>query len=276
MFFEYWPVLIVDDDQDVLSVSQLAMKRFEVYGLPLKIHTAASRADAVALLNDDPEVANSLAIAFLDVVMETDSAGLELCEYIRNTLGNKLTQLIIRTGQPGIAPEREVIDNYDINGYFSKAEATQDKLYSLVKSGVRQYLTSGMAQATIDLLNGLIAAGTSRQKILHAAHPVGGGQASVPRWLFVEGQLLFADEVDTEQGAQLFAELSQKDGMPLNPFGDRYVTNKEGAHLIQVSTTRNQAPVAFLFKSRFAPPEAIINLMYSFVTALAVAWQGSV
>ncbi len=64
----------------------------------------------------------------------------------------------MRTGQAGLAPERDVIDNYDIAGYFSKTEMTQNKLYSVIKSSVRQYLAFGMAQATIDLLNNLVAA----------------------------------------------------------------------------------------------------------------------
>ena len=149
MFFKEWIILLVDDEPDVLGVSKLAMKNFDVYGLPLKIYTAASKADAIRLLNDNAEVACSLAVAFLDVVMENDKAGLELCDYIRNDSGNKLTQIFIRTGQPGLAPEREVVDKYDINGYFTKVEATEDKLYSLVKSAVRQYLSSGMALASV-------------------------------------------------------------------------------------------------------------------------------
>jgi CheY-like chemotaxis protein len=102
MFFKYWPVLLVDDEPDVLTISRLAMKNFEVYGLPLKIYTANSKEDAIYLMNDDVEVGCSLAVAFLDVVMETERAGLELCDYIRNNLGNKLTQIYIRTGQPGL------------------------------------------------------------------------------------------------------------------------------------------------------------------------------
>lgn len=153
MFFKRWPVLFVDDEPDVLTISKLAVKNFEVYGLPLEIYTAASRAEAIQLLNDNAEVACSLAVAFLDVVMDGDQAGLDLCNYIRNDMGNKVTQIFIRTGQAGLAPERDVTDKYDINGYFSKVEMTQNKLYSVVKSSVRQYLAYGMAQATIELSN---------------------------------------------------------------------------------------------------------------------------
>lgn len=278
MFFEYWPVLIVDDEPDVIAVSQLSMKRFEVFGLPLKIFTAKSRDEAIGLLNDDPEVANSLAIAILDVVMETDHAGLELCEYIRNGLGNKLTQILIRTGQPGIAPERDVIDKYDINGYFHKAEATQDKLYSLVKSGVRQYLTFGMAQSTVDLLGRLVAAEKSQAKILQAVESVGGmagRMSSTPRWLFINGEPLFSDEIDAEQGLKELAALDAQEGLPLNPFGDRYVSIGKEIHLIQVHSKPNQPRTDFVFKSRFAPNDTIIQLLHSFAAALAVAWHGS-
>ena len=47
MFFKEWEVLIVDDEPDVIQVSRLAMRHFEVYGLPLKLHTAKSKAEVV-------------------------------------------------------------------------------------------------------------------------------------------------------------------------------------------------------------------------------------
>ena len=141
MFQKEWPVLVVDDDADVLAVSKLAMRDFKVNGLPVTLHTASSKAEAIELLNTRLSGAlfPYVAVALIDVVMETDQAGLELCQYIRETLDNRMTQIFIRTGQPGVAPERQVMDRYDINGYFTKVEATEDKLYSIVKSGVREF-----------------------------------------------------------------------------------------------------------------------------------------
>ncbi|MBM4200844.1 MAG: response regulator [Gammaproteobacteria bacterium] len=278
MFFQHWPVLIVDDEPDVLQVSRLAMKNFEVYGLPLRIHTATSKAEAIRLMADDVEVGCSLAVALVDVVMESDRAGLELCEHIRGDLGNKLTQIFIRTGQPGIAPEREVIDRYDINGYFTKVEATEDKLYSLIKSSVRQYLTYGTALATVDLCTALMAAAGSRRKIRYALSPVGGqapDQLETPRWLVVDDQILFADEIDAESGLRCLARLRAHPGRPLDPAGDRYVRGDEGYQLIQVAATDHRVETSFLFKSRFAPPDVVVSLMHSFVTQLAIAWQHS-
>jgi CheY-like chemotaxis protein len=275
MFFKYWPVLLVDDEPDVLTISRMAMKSFEVYGLPLKIYTSASKAEAIRLMKDDVEVGCSLAVAFLDVVMESDHAGLELCDFIRNDLGNKLTQIYIRTGQPGIAPEREVIDKYDINGYFSKVEATEDKLYSLVKSSVRQYLSYGMALSTVEFSNSLVEAAGSQRKLLYALSPIGGfspDQAETPRWLIIDGQVLFADEIDAGEGLQVLQRLRKGSGIPLTPTGDSYYLDEMGYRLIDVMESSGQAQVAFLFKSRFTPPDLIVNLMHSFVTQLAIIW----
>lgn len=227
----------------------IAMKNFEVYGLPVKIYTAASKTDGIRLLQTNAEAACSLAVAFLDVVMESDHAGLELCNYIRNELGNTTAQIFIRTGQAGLAPEREVIDKYDISGYFSKIEMTQNKLYSVVKSSVRQYLSYGMAQATIELLNNLIAALGSRQNILYAVRPVAGmsdSQVETPRWLIINGEVLFADEVDADRALALLKRLSESRGAPLNPYGDSYVKDKEGYQLIRVAGGPQLHPLQFV------------------------------
>src|SRR5262249_60859022 len=88
---------------------------------------------------------------------------------LREEHKNRVTQLFVRTGQPGMAPERTVLDRYDINGYFTKVEATEDKLYSLVKSGVRQYLWNVVSLATSLITEQAIAAGDSRTKIFEAA-----------------------------------------------------------------------------------------------------------
>jgi hypothetical protein len=229
-------------------------------------------------MNDDVEAGCSLAVAFLDVVMETEHAGLELCDHIRNSMGNKLTQIYIRTGQPGIAPEREVIDKYDINGYFTKVEATEDKLYSLVKSSIRQYLSYGMALSTVELSNSMVEAAGSRRKLLYSLSPIGGlspEQAETPRWLIIDGQVLFDDEIDADRGLQLLERLRETEGMPLNPAGDRYILDNQGYRLIEVVGSPTQAQVSFLFKSRFTPPDLIINLIHGFVKHLAVTWKQS-
>ena len=107
----YFEVLLVDDEPDVLAVSKLALKNLKLYGVPLRIHTATSKAQAIEVVNATSE-RGEISVGLLDVVMENDRAGLELAQHIRENLKNRVMQLLVRTGQAGKAPEREVIDRY--------------------------------------------------------------------------------------------------------------------------------------------------------------------
>ena len=164
-------VVLVDDEPDVHEISRLAMRQFRVYGLPVRLHSAHSKAEGIEVLNrlslGRPDI--SLAsVALIDVVMETDHAGLELCDYIRNEMKNRMLQIFVRTGQPGVAPERSVIDRYDIQGYVAKSEATEDKLYTLVKAGIREAYFGGISHALQDLIRYLIPHAGSRSAMAEA------------------------------------------------------------------------------------------------------------
>ena len=78
-------------------------------------------------------------MAIIDVVMETDKAGLELISWIREEHNDHHIRLVLRTGQPGQAPEKEVIANYDINDYKEKTELTSTKLFILTFACIRAY-----------------------------------------------------------------------------------------------------------------------------------------
>ena len=80
-----------------------------------------------------------IAYVFLDVAMEYESAGLDLVGYIRDELKNSEIRLILRTGQPGYAPEISVIQDYDINDYKEKAFTTGDHLHTSVTAVLRSY-----------------------------------------------------------------------------------------------------------------------------------------
>lgn len=130
-----WKVLVVDDETDIHAMTQLGLKDFQFAGRPLQILPALSGAAAQAILKAEPDI----AVALIDVVMETDDAGLRLINYIRNELKYVLIRLIIRTGQPGMAPEREVIERYDIDDYKSKTELRADKLYTTMRVALKSY-----------------------------------------------------------------------------------------------------------------------------------------
>jgi response regulator RpfG family c-di-GMP phosphodiesterase len=130
-----WKVLIVDDEEDVRILTKINLKGFEFDGRKLHFLEADSAASAKKILAQHDDI----AIALIDVVMETDEAGLKLVEHIRDELNRHIIRLIIRTGQPGIAPERYIIDNFDIDDYKDKTELTIDKLYTTVRSAIKAY-----------------------------------------------------------------------------------------------------------------------------------------
>ncbi|MCO7223365.1 DUF3369 domain-containing protein [Pleionea sp. CnH1-48] len=131
---ELWDILIVDDDPEVHQVTRLALKYFEFSGKLLNIASAYSAKEAQEMLSKQ-----KFAVILLDVVMETDHAGLELARWIRNDNNDTHVRIVLRTGQPGQAPEREVIAKYDINDYKEKTELTSNKLFTLMYSCLRSY-----------------------------------------------------------------------------------------------------------------------------------------
>jgi len=130
-----WKVLIVDDESDIHEMTQLALKDFQFADRALQIFQAMSGTEAREILTVEPDI----AVALIDVVMETDDAGLQLVDFIRNQLKYSMVRLIIRTGQPGMAPEREVIERYDIDDYKSKTELRADKLYTAIRVALKSY-----------------------------------------------------------------------------------------------------------------------------------------
>lgn len=130
-----WKVVIVDDDLEVHKATKLAMKTFEFMGRRLEFYSAYSGSEARALLREHLDV----AVILLDVVMETDDAGLKLVNFIRGELNNRDTRIVLRTGQAGLAPESEVIKNYDIDGYKAKTEITVDSLHHLFYTSLRSF-----------------------------------------------------------------------------------------------------------------------------------------
>ncbi|WP_111977969.1 DUF3369 domain-containing protein [Algibacillus agarilyticus] len=137
-----WKVLIVDDEADVHQVTKLVLRNFELDGATLEFINAYSGEEAKEILKENTDI----SVAFVDVVMETNHAGLDLVKYIREDLNNKLIRLILRTGQPGQAPEEAVIRDFDINDYKNKTELTDIKLKTLMYATLRSYRDLNMIQ----------------------------------------------------------------------------------------------------------------------------------
>jgi signal transduction histidine kinase/DNA-binding NarL/FixJ family response regulator len=130
-----WKVAVIDDDQAVHEGTRFALSDYSLNGQGLEILSAYSAAEGRILMRQHPDIAAVL----LDVIMETDAAGLDLVEFIRNEIKNETVRIILRTGQPGQAPERRVIVDYDINDYKAKTELTADKLFTSLTAALRSY-----------------------------------------------------------------------------------------------------------------------------------------
>jgi len=151
---KFWRVLIIDDDESVHQVTQLVLGNVEIENRKLEIVSAYSSIEAKEILQND----DSFCMAFVDVVMETDDAGLQLVEWIRQDLKNQAIRLILRTGQAGSAPEATVIKKFDINDYKEKTDFTANKMITTVYSSVRGYRDIMTIQRSLDAFKLLISA----------------------------------------------------------------------------------------------------------------------
>lgn len=147
-----WTVLIVDDEPEVHRITELALSGFSFSGRGLQFLNAYSAAQAKLYLAER----DSIAVVLLDVVMESEHAGLDLVRWIREDLGNTQVRIVLRTGQPGQAPERDVIATYDINDYKEKTELTARKLTTLMYACLRAWRDINALEANRRGLNLII------------------------------------------------------------------------------------------------------------------------
>jgi two-component system NtrC family sensor kinase len=129
-------LLIVDDEKEVHIMTKLVLSDYSYKDHTLHFLSAYSGKEARKLISDHPDA----ALILLDVVMETKTAGLDVAKFIRKEMNNSKLRIILRTGQPGKAPEKEIILNYDINDYKEKTELTTQKLFTTVTTALRSYL----------------------------------------------------------------------------------------------------------------------------------------
>jgi DNA-binding NarL/FixJ family response regulator len=162
-----WKVLIVDDEPDVHSLTKLLLRNFNYRKRGLNFLSAYSATEARDVMRDNPDI----ALVLLDVVMETEHAGLALVDYIRTDLNNKSTQIVIRTGQPGQAPPLTVVSNHGINDYKEKTELTQQTMILTVVKALRLYeefLPSYIAAAKYAQLAERARAGADDRELLRS------------------------------------------------------------------------------------------------------------
>lgn len=153
--FSPWPVLVVDDEPEVHTITRMVLMEMTYNDRKIEMISSYSAAEALQILQTRPMI----AVILLDVVMETDDAGLQLVRRIREDLGNHQTRIVLRTGQPGQAPERRVIVDYDINDYKSKADLSAQQLFTTTMVALRSY----------DYINIIETNRRGLEKIIHAS-----------------------------------------------------------------------------------------------------------
>jgi len=132
---EFWKIIIADDETEVHTVTKMVLKDYVFEGRSIEFLDAYSGVETKQLIKNNPDT----AIVLLDIVMETDDAGLKLVRYIRQDLKNTFVRIIVRTGQPGKATQQDVMIDYDINEYKEKTELTVQKLFTTITSALRSY-----------------------------------------------------------------------------------------------------------------------------------------
>lgn len=149
-----WKILIVDDEIEIHNITKLALNEFIFENKEIAFISAYSGKEAKEIIEAHPEI----ALILLDVVMETEQAGLEVVKYIRDILDNQVVRIILRTGQPGQVPEDVVIVSYDINDYKTKTELTNKKLFTTVVTALRAFRALTQIEASKSELEKIAAA----------------------------------------------------------------------------------------------------------------------
>ncbi|MBE9561516.1 MAG: response regulator, partial [Proteobacteria bacterium] len=193
-----WKIMIVDDEQEIHDVTRIALDGFKFKDKPISFVSAYSGKQAKTLLKEHPDT----AIVFLDVVMEENDTGLQVIKYIRENLQNQFVRIILRTGQPGEAPEEKTIINYDINDYKHKAELTRRKLFVTTIAGLRAYY---------DLM--LIETNKAALKQTLEAIPVGicvlDAQTIKPKYINKEAQKIFGNRIEDNVSIESIVDMYQ-------------------------------------------------------------------
>jgi CheY-like chemotaxis protein len=193
-----WNILVVDDEEDVHTITQLALRRQRWLERQFALEHASSAAEARTLLESRPS--GHFHVALIDVVMESDTAGLALCRFIRHSQPRHV-RLILRTGQAGVAPEDVILNEYDVDHYLAKTDASRDRLYALVRSCLR----SGRDIATLSAFAEQLRSFAARHQDL---------STSAALWSSVREGLAF---LETKYSAPMafFPSLSDAAGAPL-------------------------------------------------------------
>jgi CheY-like chemotaxis protein len=131
-----WKILVVDDDWGTFEITTLALKNLPHFNDTLELYYAPSAAAAIKFLKNN----HNVAIILLDIVMESNDAGLKVIDYVRDVQNDFFTQIVVRTGYHGPISENGLMFLYDIQGYLSKSELLAYDLRLTILFSLRNYI----------------------------------------------------------------------------------------------------------------------------------------
>lgn len=203
-----YKVMIADDDEEVHSVSTMILRHFTFEGRGLELLHAYSGEETKRMLREHPDT----ALIFLDVVMEHNHSGLEVVEYLRNVLGNQLTRIVLRTGQPGEAPEERIIRDYDINDYRIKTELTVNRLNTTLYASLRSYRDLMRLERSRRGLQRIIETSANVFKNNHLNEFLNSILSQMANFKLDTGEMVFIHKEDKGSG---LITMTQKDNLPV-------------------------------------------------------------
>ena len=235
-----WRILIVDDEPDIHKATLLALNGVLIEGRQLEFVHAYSAVEARTALAENKD----LAVVLLDVVMESDDAGLHLVRYIRDDLANSTLRIILRTGQPGYAPEIDTIRGYDINDYKAKSELTRVRLFTSLTTSIRSYWQVNQLEANRRGLELIVAAGAELSRPRGLRHFAEGVVSQLCVLLGISEEGLVCAAADTS-GASPYVlaaagRFSDWIGQPLQKISDERVREELNNSLAQRHHTFGQ------------------------------------
>lgn len=204
----FYKVMIADDDDEVHSVSNMILRHFTFEGRGLELLHAYSGEETKRMLREHPDT----ALIFLDVVMEHNHSGLEVVEYLRNELGNQMTRIVLRTGQPGEAPEERIIRDYDINDYRIKTELTVNRLNTTLYASLRSYRDLMRLERSRRGLQRIIETSANVFKHNHLNEFLNSILSQMANFKLDTGEMVFIHKEDKNSG---LITMSQKDDLPV-------------------------------------------------------------
>ncbi|MFA6941558.1 MAG: DUF3369 domain-containing protein [Clostridiaceae bacterium] len=199
----FYKILIVDDEEEVHKMTKMVLKSFELEGDKLEFYDTYSCKETIEFLNEN----NDIAIILLDVVMEDDEAGLRVVKYLRENLKNNITRIVLRTGQPGKAPENKIIVEYEIDDYKSKTELTVQKLFSTMYVCLRAHKNIKSLNRQKLGLNKIINASQDLFKYHSFTEFINGMLIQVMSLYDIEGDSIYVRDEDRNFDGMAFVQI---------------------------------------------------------------------